>query len=308
MALRGTLTHRKTRRLARALDIPPCFALGLLEALWHVTAEQTPDGAIGRMSDDDIAMEMFYDRDAAALVEALVGAELLDRHATHRLVVHDWHLHSDDATDNKLARARQCYANGEKPRMRKLSKEERARILADFPGFGESVRTEGHNGALPEPEPEPDAKTTTPLPPSRGEGVERGAGQAAPKAEDATKSPAEARARNAVGGGAICRESVAKVLRECNLSDPRLEGVIAKAMALEHSKSDAPPDCNATAERMIASYERYERDAPLMAYRPGARKFFAHGLWRSRDLWPYDARKLAEARTRSGATVGMYSR
>lgn len=39
MALRGTLTHRKTRRLARLLEVDGPTALGILEALWHVTAE-----------------------------------------------------------------------------------------------------------------------------------------------------------------------------------------------------------------------------------------------------------------------------
>jgi hypothetical protein len=54
MALRGTLTHRKIRTLTRILGISPCFALGIVEALWHVTAEQAPAGNIGRMSDADI--------------------------------------------------------------------------------------------------------------------------------------------------------------------------------------------------------------------------------------------------------------
>ena len=39
MALRGTLTHWKTRLLANELGVSPAHALGLLEALWHVTAE-----------------------------------------------------------------------------------------------------------------------------------------------------------------------------------------------------------------------------------------------------------------------------
>jgi hypothetical protein len=66
MALRGTLTHRKTRKLALALKIDAC-SLGILEALFHVTAECAPDGGIGKMTDADIAMEMFCDRDPAGL-------------------------------------------------------------------------------------------------------------------------------------------------------------------------------------------------------------------------------------------------
>jgi hypothetical protein len=134
MALRGTLTHRKTRRLAQRLGIDPCFALGLVEALWNVAAEQAPAGDIGRYSDEDIAMEMFYSGDPAGLIQALVYAVYLDEHPKHRLIVHDWHEHSDDTTDNKLARAGLRYASGAAPRMRKLAKDERDRLnkLHDF--------------------------------------------------------------------------------------------------------------------------------------------------------------------------------
>ena len=104
MAIRGTLTHRKTRRLARLLDIPPCYALGLLEALWHVTAEQAPTGDIGRLSDQDIADEMFYVGDASALIFALIESGWIDNHPTFRLVIHDWEQHTDQSTKRKVAR------------------------------------------------------------------------------------------------------------------------------------------------------------------------------------------------------------
>lgn len=161
MALRGTLTHRKTRRLAQALSIPPCFALGILESLWHVTGEQAADGAIGRMTDEDLAMEMFYDGDAQELVEALVTSGLVDRHPIHRLIVHDWHLHSDDATDNRLSRATKIYASGAFPRMTKLSKEERVHTCARF-------STAGHKMPLPEPVPVPVPVDNPPNPPLGG--------------------------------------------------------------------------------------------------------------------------------------------
>ncbi len=178
MALRGTLTHRKIRRLAALLHISPCFALGVAESLWHVTAEQAPTGAIGIMRDEDIAMEMFYDGEPEVLIEAMLAAGLLERSDGHRLIVHDWHIHSDDSIDNKLSRRGARYANGEMPRMRRMSKVERG-IAKDkmreleFPVDHESVRTNGHampdratnshNGALPEPEPEPVLKTNNNL-------------------------------------------------------------------------------------------------------------------------------------------------
>lgn len=186
MALRGTLTHRKTRRLARLLGISPAFALGLAEALWHVTAEQAPNGAIGKMSDEDIAEEMFYDGDPAALVRALVTANFLDTDDEHRLIVHDWHLHSDDATDMKVARSgNPYYANGARARMRRLSREDRDKLCAQSATPREPVRTKchtvrtvcaqsatkSHEKPLPEPEPEPEPalKPLAPAPPPPGD-------------------------------------------------------------------------------------------------------------------------------------------
>ena len=104
MALRGTLTHRKTRRLSRVLGVPPCYALGVVEALWHVTAEQCPDGAIGVLSNQDIADEMFFDGDADFLINALIESGFLDAAERFRLVVHDWNVYSDQSVKRKVAR------------------------------------------------------------------------------------------------------------------------------------------------------------------------------------------------------------
>lgn len=79
MALRGTLTHWKTRVLADQLGISPAHALGLLEALWHVTAEDAPSGNIGRLSNMAITMQMFTDIDADRLIHALIKSGHLDR-------------------------------------------------------------------------------------------------------------------------------------------------------------------------------------------------------------------------------------
>lgn len=90
--------------LGRALGIPPCFALGILEALWHTTAELAPSGNIGRLPNEAIAMEMFYEGDADALIAALVDSRHLEIHPTHRLIVHDWLQHSDYNTKRKVER------------------------------------------------------------------------------------------------------------------------------------------------------------------------------------------------------------
>jgi hypothetical protein len=121
MAKRGTLTHRRTRRLAAILRVAPPYALGLMEALWHVTAEHAPAGDVGRMSDQDLADELYWDGDAAELVGAYVKAGVLERHQSHRLVVHGWSEHADNAVRHKLKRAGRVFWDGEPPFRRRQS-------------------------------------------------------------------------------------------------------------------------------------------------------------------------------------------
>lgn len=155
MALRGTLTHRKTRRLARLLNIPIPCALGVMEALWHVTGEQAPDGAIGRMSDDDIADEMFWDATSGEeLVNALVAAALLDVDDEHRLVVHDWHEHADRHVKRKLVRNGQQMA-GQRAAMAGQMETEDAQFPDMDASCGQPQAPEPEPEPVPEPEPEP---------------------------------------------------------------------------------------------------------------------------------------------------------
>ena len=116
MAKRGVLTHRKTRRLARLLDIDQATALGYLEALWHVAAEQRPRGDIGAIADDDLVDEMFVRTpDAKAFIAALAEAGWLDPHPVHRLIVHDWSIHADEHVRQRLHRRNQTFADGRSP-------------------------------------------------------------------------------------------------------------------------------------------------------------------------------------------------
>ena len=133
IALRGALTHRKTRRLARLLDIEIPCALGVMEALWHVTATHAPTGSIGRLSDQDIADEMFWTsgkRRGSCGRWSKRNCSTKTRRS--RLVVHDWPDHADDAIQVKLARHGQRFANGVLPSMRRLQKSEREEILRTF--------------------------------------------------------------------------------------------------------------------------------------------------------------------------------
>lgn len=135
---RGTRHHTKTNRLMRALRCNRAMATGILESLWHVTSAESPAGDIGKLSDEDIADAIDCGYGADQLIPALVSAGWLDADPVHRLIVHDWHDHADDATKKRVERGKQPWAS-ESVRQR---------------------RTTADNGgkcppALPVPEPEP---------------------------------------------------------------------------------------------------------------------------------------------------------
>lgn len=101
---RGTPDHPKTHDLAAALDLEPWGAVGILESIWHFTGRYCPRGDIGRWTDQRIATGIGWTRDAAKLVRALVHCGWIDTDSEHRLLIHDWHDHADEATRKYLKR------------------------------------------------------------------------------------------------------------------------------------------------------------------------------------------------------------
>jgi hypothetical protein len=86
--------------------------MGVLEALWHVTAAHAPAGDVGRLADQDLADEMHWPGPPAELVAALVGAGALEQHPELRLVVHGWSEHADSTLRHKLKRAGRTFWDG----------------------------------------------------------------------------------------------------------------------------------------------------------------------------------------------------
>jgi hypothetical protein len=151
--------HTKMKRLCKILSLPIWGGVGVLESIWKLTAQESPQGDIGKLSDDDIALGIDWDREPSELVSALVEAKWLDRvDDERRLLVHDWAEHSDDSIDMKLARCGKLYADGRTPRMSKLNRNERATICQTFGWSLTSVAQKGtkrHEKPLPAPAPAP---------------------------------------------------------------------------------------------------------------------------------------------------------
>jgi hypothetical protein len=112
----GALTSVKLMRLKRALGLTQYQAVGLLECLWHFTAHNTPDGGIGKYTDDDIAAVLEWEGAATELIEALIQSGWLDRHDDGSLWIHDWLEHCPTWVRGVAASkiSRQCAKDGAK--------------------------------------------------------------------------------------------------------------------------------------------------------------------------------------------------
>ena len=80
------------------------MAVGILELLWHATAEFAAQGDIGRFSNQGIAKLLGWNGNPDRLIEALAETGWLDRCAVHRLLVHDWADHRPDFLRKRLER------------------------------------------------------------------------------------------------------------------------------------------------------------------------------------------------------------
>jgi hypothetical protein len=120
--------------------------VGILELIWHFTAQFAPAGDIGRWTDVQIAEAVYWQGEATVLVEALVSAGWLDSHREHRLVVHDWWEHSEDSLHKRLARSVERFATGEVPKLSQFSRVEQERIREAYQAQENQACAENENG------------------------------------------------------------------------------------------------------------------------------------------------------------------
>lgn len=144
-----------------------------MELLWHWVAEYLPRGDVGKSENWEIAAAVHWKGDPDELLAALVAEHWLDESPTCRLIVHDWSEHCEESVHTRLARSREHFADGTRPRLGKLGGAEReaaenfysrgkreARTQLSFSGFDEhdtgstkdETLTQGHDGGSPGPQ------------------------------------------------------------------------------------------------------------------------------------------------------------
>ena len=108
----NTINHPKLLRLRRRLSIPTWGAVGLLESLWHLTAQHAKDGAIGKtFTNEDIANAIGWEGCPNNLIEAFVSSGWLDMCESNRLLVHDWHEHCPEFVKGNIRRMKKEFAS-----------------------------------------------------------------------------------------------------------------------------------------------------------------------------------------------------
>ena len=111
----GTDRHPKFLKFATAMNTSRAATVGMLELLWHTTAEFAPQGDIGKFDNQAIAVAVGWEGEADHLVGSLVAAGWLDPCSDHRLVVHNWEKHAPEFLKKRLSRTKTPFITPKTP-------------------------------------------------------------------------------------------------------------------------------------------------------------------------------------------------
>lgn len=95
------LTHRKTGRLARALSISKVTAIGHLHAFWWWCLDNTEDGELRHIDDEDLADGAMWEDDPKVFLGALIASGFVDTDA-NGTKVHDWNDYAGKLIERRI--------------------------------------------------------------------------------------------------------------------------------------------------------------------------------------------------------------
>ncbi len=94
MALRAVPDHPKFSQLKARLRQPKGAVLGWLESIWHFAGRFTPQGNIGKYTDEAIEAWVEWDGKPGDLISALLWSGWLIESPVHRLTAWRWQYFS----------------------------------------------------------------------------------------------------------------------------------------------------------------------------------------------------------------------
>jgi len=264
---REAVNSTKMKKLCRLLDLPLYAASGILELIWHLTARETPQGNIGKLSDEDIALAIDWRGDQDVLIDALVRCGWLDRDEQHRLIIHDWHEHADEAVKKKLSRSGRPFI------LSRRVETESGR-----------VETKSDDGSLPGPEP-------LPLPePAPAPGASRAANGS--ESSEVSNRAREHPPGPAVGSFHDQSEYIATaVINEIGVTTPWARNQIVQQAEHElrsTADTDKPLTMDEIRDGMIHQWKQYRELVQQSKVRGNAMKaetFFGEGIWKNSTEW-----------------------
>ena len=100
----GLVRHRKTLRLARLLDVHRTSAAGHMLALWLWSLSNAPEGVLGHLDSEDIAVGGEWDGPPDTFVGALVASGFVDAEG-EGLFIHNWQEYAGRLMERRQADA-----------------------------------------------------------------------------------------------------------------------------------------------------------------------------------------------------------
>jgi hypothetical protein len=147
------LRSRSFRALQAQLKLTQYAAVGLIESLFLLAAENCPRGDIGRYTISDIAATIDWPiNQVGELWRALVTSGICERHERYGMVIVEWELHAPDVVHARLARRGQCFWNGAVPKftgLRRTRDRIKARAAYGIAADGVPTRSRDLQGSKP---------------------------------------------------------------------------------------------------------------------------------------------------------------
>ena len=181
---KGTDALAKFLLMKKDLKLPKFAAKGLLQDIWDFTALNTPEGNLGKYTNEEIAMFLEYEGDPDELIAVLLRRRWLDADDEHRLLVHDWPDHCEDGIHIRLAKERRRFSDGSMPKLTKFTEDKRVAIERDY----QHTRA-GRNGTTTKAPPAQTAAPPTQVPSAQKRSKAQASAIAREKAP--TMAPAE---------------------------------------------------------------------------------------------------------------------